>query len=94
MAEQIPIAFPAGVAASDPIQLRSPKGKGYEINDVGVGGFTGTADLEVSVSKNGVWTAIVSPIANGQGAIADQYNWVRVNVTVNTGSAPDIVVTG
>lgn len=53
--------------------------KGYSFVRDGGAGFT--AALQGSVGGT-VWTNLVNLNASGEGAIADHYNFVRVNVTV------------
>jgi hypothetical protein len=66
--------------STTPVDLRQWTDKGFDlIRDVGAA-FVG--NLEGSVAGQN-WTTISSLAASAQGAIAAQYNWVRV--TIGTG---------
>jgi hypothetical protein len=62
----------------DPVELRATTGKGYSINDSSLA--AAVKNLEGSVCGD-VWTVITAISGDAQGAIADQYHFVRIVLT-------------
>lgn len=61
------------------VDARQLTDKGYDYTRDAGAAFTAT--LEGSVSGDN-WTLVVALAASGQGAVAAQYNYLRVNCTV------------
>lgn len=70
-------------------KMLSDTGKGYDIS-LGTLNAT-TKKLQASVTGQ-TWTDIVNPLADGQGAIADQYHYVRIVVAGYTSGGSDTKV--
>lgn len=81
------------VAAGDVVDVKQLTDKGFSYVKGAGAGFT--ASLEGSVS-GAVWTEIDDLSATAQGAVAAQYNYVRVNATGGgaLGTGTQIRVTG
>jgi hypothetical protein len=96
--ENKPIEFPQAVPGTVDIgqvekEVRQMTEKGYDFVRGAGAAFTG--NLEGSVAGR-TWTLIVSLAAGGQGAIADQYNLVRIDITGGgaLGTGTELIISG